>query len=172
MVELYARRREQHLVEVVLGDETFTLSPGGQNGLIKQIIEEFCPRFTPGGHVLYVGDASGTKDLLDVDALEAIGVRLPPRGKAPDVIVFMPDRKWLILIEAASSHGPVDHKRYAELQEIFGSAQAGLVFVSCFPTQVEFRKYAAAIAWETDVWVAEHPSHMVHYNGDRFLGPR
>ncbi|MFS2517149.1 MULTISPECIES: BsuBI/PstI family type II restriction endonuclease [Parabacteroides] len=30
----------------------------------------------------------------------------------------------------------------------------------------------ADIAWETEVWIAENPGHMIHFNGDRFIGPR
>ncbi len=29
----------------------------------------------------------------------------------------------------------------------------------------------AQIAWESEVWIAEEPMHMIHFNGERFLGP-
>lgn len=89
----------------------------------------------------------------------------------PDLVVYMPDRNWLVLMEAASSHGPVDSKRHGELAALFARSTAGLVYVSCFPDRTEFRKYVTAIAWETEVWRADHPTHMIHYNGERFLGP-
>ncbi|WP_107806992.1 BsuBI/PstI family type II restriction endonuclease [Nodularia spumigena] len=27
------------------------------------------------------------------------------------------------------------------------------------------------ISWETEVWVAEAPTHIIHFNCERFLGP-
>jgi len=92
-------------------------------------------------------------------------------GKLPDLVVYLPDKDWLVLLEAASSHGPVDAKRHAELKALFAGASPGLVFVSCFPSRAEMRKYLAAVAWETEVWCADAPDHMVHFNGERLLGP-
>jgi hypothetical protein len=31
--------------------------------------------------------------------------------------------------------------------------------------------YLDKISWETEVWVADSPTHMIHFNGERFLGP-
>jgi hypothetical protein len=170
---LYAAARALDKIPVTLPDgRAMTLSAGGQNVLIKSMVEEFCPRFTPGGHVLYVGDAASKADgVYDRQSLEQLGVSLPDRGKMPDLIVYMPDRQWLVLLEAASSHGPVDAKRHGELKALFEESSAGLVFVSCFPSRTEMRKYLSEIAWETDVWCADSPDHLVHFNGERFLGP-
>jgi BsuBI/PstI restriction endonuclease domain len=75
------------------------LSPGGQNGLIVQIIKEFCERFTPGGKVLYIGDADEKWSVFQEDALAELGVTVDSHGKMPDVVVYLPDRNWLVLIE-------------------------------------------------------------------------
>ena len=168
----YRREREMHLVPVRLPDgEEISLSAGGQNDLLKAMIEEFCPRFTPGGDVLYVGDAGAKWLVFDEDRLGRLGVAVDSHGKMPDLVVYMEDRNWLVVMEAASSHGPVDHKRYLELQDLFSECTAGLVFVSCFPDQGTMRKYLTAISWETEAWTADHPTHMIHFNGERFLGP-
>lgn len=168
----YERARTHHQIPVTLPDgSAVTLTPGGQNLLIKQAIEEFCPRFTPGAHVLYVGDAGRRDPIFEASALEDLGVTLDKHGKLPDLIVYLPDREWLVLIEAAASHGPVDGKRRDELERLFMEASAGLVFVSCFPSREDMRKYLSAMAWETDVWCADNPSHLIHFNGERFLGP-
>lgn len=45
------------------------------------------------------------------------------------------------------------------------------MYVTAFRDVKTFKKYANNIAWETEVWIAELPSHMIHYNGDKFLGP-
>jgi hypothetical protein len=74
-------------------------------------------------------------------------------------------------LEAAASHGPVDGRRHSELSTLFADSTAGLVYVSCFPSRVVMRKYLAQIAWETEVWCADDPTHLIHFNGERFLGP-
>lgn len=89
----------------------------------------------------------------------------------PDVAVHYPERGWLVLVEAVTSHGPVNPKRLLELKALFKGSRAGLVFVTAFPETAVFKKYAAEIAWETEVWIAQAPSHMIHFNGERFLGP-
>jgi len=168
----YARERAFAQIPVSLpGGTSVTLTPGGQNVLLKQMAEEFCPRFTPGGQILYVGDAGKSDPVFDEQAFHALGVTLDKHGKLPDLVVYLPDREWLVLMEAAASHGPVDAKRHVELTALFGASRAGLVFVSCFPSRVEMRKYLPEIAWETEVWCADHPDHLIHFNGERFLGP-
>jgi len=37
-----------------------------------------------------------------------------------------------VLIEAVTSHGPIDPKRRHELKQLFGAAQVGLVYVTTF----------------------------------------
>lgn len=172
LVALYARERSQDQVPVTLLDGTpATLTPGGQNVLLKSMVEEFCPRWTPAGRILYIGDAGKEDPVFEQEALAELGVELDKHGKFPDLIVHLPDRNWLVLLEAASSHGPVDAKRHGELERLFGASSAGLVYVSCFPSRAEMRKYLAEIAWETEGWCADAPSHLIHFNGERFLGP-
>lgn len=168
----YAAARAMTQIPVTLGDGTpITLTGGGQNVLIKAIVEEFCRRWTPAGRVLYIGDAGKQDPVFDEGAFAAVGVHLDKHGKLPDLVVHMADRGWLVLMEAASSHGPVDAKRHRELRELFADCSAGLVYVSCFPTRAEMRKYLADIAWETEAWCADNPDHLIHFDGERFLGP-
>ena len=171
-IAAYAAARDMNRIPVTLPDgQAVTLSPGGQNMLLAEMVHEFCPRFTPGGEVLYLGDADSKLATFDEAALAALGVTVDHHGKLPDLVVRMEDRGWLVLMEAASSHGPVDSKRHAELKHLFAGCTAGLVFVSCFPSRAAMRKYLAVLAWETEAWCSDNPDHMVHFNGSRFLGP-
>lgn len=169
---LHHQEREMNRVEVRLPDGTKrTLSAGGQNLLIKAIIEEFCSRYTPNGSVGYLGDAGGKLSAKELRFFAHLGVTLDPHGKMPDVVVYMEDRNWLVLIEAVTSHGPIDNKRKLELQTLFKGCSADLVFITAFPTRKAMLKYLPEISWETDVWLAENPTHLIHFDGEKFLGP-
>jgi hypothetical protein len=172
LAERWSKERQLQRIPVVLPDGAdVTLSPGGQNVLIAALIAEFCPVFTPGGRVLYVGDADEKFAIFDETALAALGVRVEEHGKMPDLVVHDGERDWIVLVEAVTSHGPVDPKRHDELQALFASSTAGLVFVTAFLDRRTLAKYLGDIAWETEVWVAESPTHLIHFNGERFLGP-
>lgn len=147
------------------------LSPGPHSELIRSIVEEMCPRFIPGGSLLYVGDTARKFAHFDEEALRALGIVIGEHGKMPDVVVYDEERGWLVLIEAVTSHGPVDPKRRAQLAELFKEARAGLVYVTAFASRSAVRQYLSEISWETEVWVADAPGHMIHFNGERFLGP-
>lgn len=168
----YDRPREMKRVPVKLpSGKTVRLSPGGQNPLVKAIIEELCPRFAPGGHVLYIGDTDDKWATFERSALEDLGVVVGEHGKMPDVVVHHIERNWLLLIEAVTSHGPVTGKRRGELARLFRGSAAGLVYVTAFVDRRALVRFLGEISWETEVWVADSPTHMIHFNGERFLGP-
>jgi adenine-specific DNA-methyltransferase len=169
---LQDRNRNIPLIPVSLPDgQAIQLSSGGQNILIKDILESFCPRFTPGGLVLYIGDAGDKFIINETQIFREMGIELDPHGKMPDIVVYYEQQDWLVLIEAVTSHGPVNRKRRNELKQLFQSSHKGLVFVTAFPSRKEMTRYLAEISWETEVWVADQPEHMIHFNGERFLGP-
>ncbi len=155
----------------LMNGQEIRLSPGGQNVLVKKIIDDFCPLFTPGGQVIYVGDTETKWAYFDFDALEALGVEIEEHGKMPDIVVHYVEKKWLVLIEAVTSHGPVNPKRRQELKELFKGSKVGLVYVTAFLDRRTMMKYLDDISWETEVWIAESPTHLIHFNGERFLGP-
>lgn len=168
----YAKARDLEQVPVVMpGGGQLLLSPGAHSQLIKQIVEVFGAQFAPGSELIYAGDTGEKVGVFDREGLAALGVQVDKHGKMPDVVLYDRARHWLFLAEAATSHGPVDGKRYGELKTLFKDATPGLVFVSAFPDRGTMRKYLADIAWETEVWVADAPTHLMHFNGDRFLGP-
>lgn len=166
------RKRDVTRVPVTLPNGSqVARSPGGQNPLIKAIIEQFCPTFVPGGVVLYVGDSENKFAHLEVQGLAVLGVILDSAAKMPDIIVHYVAKNWLLLIEAVTSAGPVDGKRRKELKDLFAGCKAGLVFVTAFANRRTMRTFVSQIAWESEVWIADDPDHMIHFNGERFLGP-
>lgn len=169
----YAKARNLDRIPVKISKgKKIELSPGVHSKLIKAIIEDFAPCFAPGGVLIYAGDTGKKWGYFDEALLKKLGVSVDAHGKMPDVILYRPDRDWLFLIEAVTSHGPVDGKRHEELARIFSGARPGLVYVTAFPDGPTYKKYSLDIAWDTEIWVADRPSHMIHLNGDRFMGPR
>lgn len=170
--EVYERARRLVKVPVILPDNsTIELSAGIHNELQRSIIEEFAPRFAPGSFVLYLGDTADKRLVIDSERLASLNIPEMSHDKLPDVVLYDRERNWLFMIEAVTSHGPVSAKRHSELESMLGDCFAGRVYVTAFPDFATFKKYASEIVWESEVWIAESADHMIHFNGDRFLGP-
>lgn len=170
--EAYPRRREDTKIRLKMTDgSTIFLSPGSHNQLQVQVIEEFGPRFAPGANVLYVGDTASKHVIFDAAELNKLKVPVTQHDKLPDIVLYWLERNWLFLIEAVISHGPVSPKRHREIEAMLKDCRAERVYVTAFLNTRAFRKYVGTIAWETEVWVAEAPDHMIHFNGPKFLGP-
>ncbi len=173
LADQYARRRDMHRIPVkIKKSQEITLSSGDHSALIRAIIEEFAPRFIPGGELVYVGDTGTKWGYFDKPLLQSLGVEVGIHGKMPDVVIYFRERDWIVLVEAVASSGPVDGIRRAELSELFKTCTAGTVYVTAFPDRGEImHKFMSAVAWETEVWCASDPTHLIHFNGIRFLGP-
>lgn len=172
LAERYAKEREQNRIPVrIAPGKEITLSPGGHSELIREIIENFAPRFAPKSKLIYAGDTGEKWGYYDAVSLAKLGVEIDGHGKMPDVVLHYTKHNWLLLVESVTSHGPVNGKRHAELAKLFASSKAGLVYVTAFPTRSIMARYLGEISWETEVWIAEAPSHLIHFNGERFLGP-
>ena len=171
--DVYLKERELNQIPVTLPNgKKIKLSAGKHNEVQAAIVEKFAPRFANGGVLLYLGDTA-KKDLhVDVQELKNLGIPIDQHSKLPDVVIFDTKRNWLFLIEAVTSHGPVSPKRLLELEEFLKDCKVGKVYVTAFPDMTEFKKHSNNIAWETEVWLMEVPDHMIHFNGDRFVGPR
>ena len=168
----YKLAREQNVIDVQIAPGlVVALTMGGQNPLIKEVVEEFVPQFIREPRILYVGDAGAKVGHFDEPALEELGLTFDKHGQMPDIVVHDGDRNWLILVEAVTSHGPINPKRMFELKDLFADSAPGLVFVTAFADRPTFGKYLSDIAWETEIWIAEDPTHMIHFDGERFLGP-
>lgn len=172
MAAKYAMEREQNRIpmQVAPGKE-ITLSPGEHSELIRAIVEDFSPRFAPNSVLVYVGDTGDKWGYFDAVLLAELGVDVDSHGKMPDVVLHFVEKNWLLLVESVTSHGPVNGKRHADLAKLFAGSTAGLVYVTAFPNRSIMARYLGDIAWETEVWVADAPSHLIHFNGERFLGP-
>ncbi len=162
----YAQERQMKRIPI---NETLSLSPGGQNILIKEICDKFIPNFTPGGKLLYVGDAEEKFALFEQTFLSNLGINIDAHGKMPDLIIHYSTQNWIVLVEAVTSHGPISPQRRTELEDLCQGTLADLVFITAFLSRKAMVQYLSSISWETDVWVADSPEHLIHFNGESLL---
>lgn len=172
LIEMYASKKKMSMMPVKINGQDFSFSPGKHNELQKAIIEEFAPRFAPNSECLYVGDTI-EKDLVkNVEKLTKLGFEITLHDKMPDVVLYREDKDWLYFVESVTSVGPMDPKRILEITEMTKDVTAGKIFVTAFLDFKTYKRFSEELAWETEVWIAEMPEHMIHLNGDKFLGPR
>lgn len=172
LVDIYASKKKMTMMPVMINGSDFNFSSGKHNKLQKAIIEEFAPRFAPGSECLYVGDTI-EKDLFkNVDKLNELGFSITLHDKMPDVVLYRKDEDWIYFVESVTSVGPMDPKRIIEIMNMTKDVRSGKIFVTAFLDFVTYKKFADSLAWETEVWIADMPDHMIHLNGDKFLGPR
>lgn len=167
-------RRDRHLARVAVqigNGESLSFSPGKHNVLQKQIIDHFLAIFGFGAAVLYVGDTADKRLFIDQVALHALQFFELAHDKLPDVVAYSSSKNWLFLIEAVTTANPITELRRKTLAKLVENCVADVIFVTAFPDRVTYRKFAKDIAWETEVWIADSPEHMIHFNGDKFLGP-
>lgn len=170
--DIYASKKQMQKMPVKINNKAFTFSPGKHNQLQKAIIEEFAPRFAPNSECLYVGDTT-EKDLVkNVEKLRELGFEITLHDKMPDVVLYRSDKDWIYFVESVTSVGPMDPKRIVEIGQMTENVTAGMIYVTAFLDFKTFKKFSESLAWETEVWIAEMPDHMIHLNGDRFMGPR
>lgn len=172
LTELYASKKKMMKMPVRINNKDFTFSPGKHNQLQKAIIEEFAPRFAPGSECLYVGDTIQKDMVKNIEKLSQLGFEITLHDKMPDVVLYREDKHWIYFVESVTSVGPMDPKRIIEIESMTGNVTAGKIYVTAFLDFATFKKFSEQLAWETEVWIADMPDHMIHLNGDKFLGPR
>ena len=171
LIESIMRARGLTRVPIRIGSEEFSLSPGDHNLVQKAVVENFLPLFGQGAEVLYLGDTENKNLFHDEKELLRLGFFELAHDKLPDVVAYSKRKNWLFLIEAVDTSNPITEMRKATFDEITAGCKADIVYVTAFINRASFRKFSKDIAWETEVWVADNPEHMIHFNGDKFLGP-
>lgn len=172
LMDIYQQRKKVKRINVMINGANVTLSLGKHNRLQKAIIDDFGAIFAPGSEVLYVGDTQDKFLCKNDFAMKRLGISILQSMTLPDVILYDKDKNWIFFIEAVTSVGPMSPQRVYEIKEACRNCTAQFIFVTAFQNFSTYKKFADQIAWETEVWIAEMPEHMIHLNGDKFLGPR
>lgn len=170
--QVYASKKKVAKVAVRVDGIDYALSTGAHNLLQKAVIEEYAPRFAKGARCLYLGDTQKRDLVKDVSTLVELGFDITLHDKMPDIVLYVPGKRWLYFIECVTSVGPMSPARLLEIQQMTKGVRAGKIYVTAFPSRKLYAKFFGDLAWETDAWIAPEPDHLVHMNGDRFMGPR
>lgn len=172
LVHKYASKKKMEMLPIKINNQELLFSSGKHNALQKAIIEDFAPRFAPYCECLYIGDTI-KKDLIkNVQKLAKLGFEITLHDKMPDIVLYREDTDWIYFIEAVTSVGPMNAQRIIEIESMTKNVTSGKIYVTAFLNFKTYKKFSAELAWETEVWIAEMPEHMIHLNGKKFLGPR
>lgn len=167
-------KRDRNLARIAVQIKdglSLTFSPSAHNLLQKHVIENFLPIFGFGAQVLYVGDTANKSLFVDQAGLAELAFFELAHDKLPDVVAYSKNKNWLFLIEAVTTVNPISELRRRTLSLLTKKCTADVIYVTAFADRAGYKRHAHDIAWETEVWIADAPEHMIHFNGDKFLGP-
>lgn len=172
LITKYIENKNKTLIPVKFNGLDLKLSTGKHNELQKAVLEQFWPRFAKNAICLYVGDTV-EKDLhINSSKLKEIGFEITMHDKMPDIVLYDSQKDWIYFVEAVTSVGPMNMKRLIEIGELTKNVKSGKIYITAFLDFSTYKRFSESLAWDTEVWIAEMPEHMIHLNGDRFLGPR
>jgi hypothetical protein len=170
LIERYEKRKDVNLIHLKTASGRFIkFSPGKHNQLQVKIVKELVPRFCSKAKLVYVGDAAKKLLFEDKKLVKKLNIPITQHDKLPDVVLYDKEKNHLFLIEAVTSHGPISPKRQVELEKTLKECKVQKIYISAFPDFCEFKRHTDSIAWETEVWIASNPDHMIHFNGPKFF---
>jgi len=169
LIELYGDKIEKTKLNLDIDGIGVNFSPGKHNKLQIEILTIFKNEFCKNTHVVYVGDTANKLLYMNKEIISNLGIPLTKHDKLPDILLYDEESNILFLIEAVTSHGPLSSKRRIELEDTFKNSKAKKIFITAFPNFSEFKKHAMDISWDTEVWISDNPSHMIHFNGSNFF---
>lgn len=168
--KIIEKKNKLEEVQVTLpSNEILKLTPGGHNELQKAVVEVFLRKFGMGAQVLYIGDTKSKYLYKKSDILNGIHFFDLKHDMLPDIVAYSKDMNVVFLIEAVYSSGPMSEARVAKLRELLKECPCEKIFVTAFLNKKKFQSMVSEIAWESEVWIADSPDHMIHFNGSRFL---
>ena len=158
-------------MNVRINGHDYRLSPGAHNILQKEVAEVFKEHFARDSEFVYLGDSTDRQLYRNAEILEALGFDIT-LDVLPDIVLYDRERNWLFFIECVTTVGPVSEQRKRDIENMTRGVDAGNIYVTAFPNISTFKKHAENLAWETEVWISDMPTHLIHLNGDHFIGPR
>ncbi|MEO7599683.1 MAG: BsuBI/PstI family type II restriction endonuclease, partial [Opitutus sp.] len=143
--------------------------PRNANGEVtRSLLEAFCPKFAPGGKILYIAAAPAKSPFRNDQVLLSYGLASEPAFDLPDLVVHDTRKNRLVLVDAGER--PIDDARRAELEKTFAQSSRRLVMITAFLSRLDLVRTIDHISTDTQAWVAESPSRLIQFNGSRVSG--
>ena len=150
-----------------------SLKKSAHNKLQVNILESLIPLICKEKpELLYIGDATNRDLWQKNERLEELGIHIfSQSGNLPDIIVYDRCAKRIIFIEAYHSTGPFTIDRVNDIKALCKCEEGTeAAFITAFDSTAKMLKNYKDVAWDTDMWSADEPTHLVHKNGDKFIG--
>lgn len=138
-------------------------------GLLQiAVLEKFIPQFAPQAKVLFLRGSNDHPVIFVRGTLQRLDIPVGKLNKLPDVVLHLPKRRLLLLLEL---NKPISTRRHTQLERLLMACPARREYVSALSDWRAYGRHGNNVAWETHVWLAEIPEHMIHCNGEKFFGP-
>ena len=150
---------------------TVRLRTGRKSELLKQVTESFLRHFGSGAEILSMANSKRDDFQPNTGRMAELQIAQSDASPLADVVAYCERKNLLMLVQAVTTTGVFDDTRRQSVASRCIDCTANVVYVSAFQNRLAYSKFASDIAWETEVWIADAPEHMIHFNGDKFLGP-
>lgn len=137
--------------------------PGRQNSLLVDTIELFGPQYAPDSFILYLQDVSNNITIYEHIWLAQLGLLITAPALLPDILLYHEGADMLFFIELVTMHGPIVQQRKYALEALSRKVKTRRVYVSVFFSYIDFKPHATSIAWDSCVWMAQIPDHIIYY---------
>jgi len=162
-------------ISVQIGDkQIFSLSSGEHNLLEKSVVAIFGQAFLDKPQTVYLGDAAPRKGYQNRTLMRRLNLPIDTAASLPDVILFSEPESYLVIVEVATSSGPINSIRLEQLHKFTkGPRKLGfkVSYVSAFPSRAVFRRFVEEIAWGSSVWIENESNNIVHFQRLRSIKP-
>ena len=136
---------------------------GRHNSLIVDTIELFGPRYAPNSFIIFLQDTLNNIAIYEQSWLAPLGLSITAWTQLPDILLYHETARMLFFLELVTLHGPISQKRKLELEELCRESNLSRTYISVFFSRDDFRPYATHIAWDTMIWLAQIPDHVIYY---------
>lgn len=140
--------------------------------MLRSVRHLFCSRLFTAAKPLLVAEGADLQAVRGIRPLEPLGFVPDQCTRVPNAVFDYSRKRWLILLEIAECHGPIDSEHRDALLASFASVKGrDLLLVTAFADRAQFARYQAVIAWGTSAWIAKEPDHLVVFGGQCLVGP-
>jgi hypothetical protein len=141
---------------------------GGVGPLQVAALAKFIPQCAPQAKVLFLRGSDDRSLIFVPGVLQRLGIPIEKLEKLPDAVLHLPKRNLLILL---TLNAPITTKQRNRIERWLAECMAKREYVSALSDWQALSRAGNSFAWDTHVWLAEEPEHMIHWNGEKFLGP-